>query len=51
MQTLVSDGLIHSIGDFKSRKYAISIAYDTIRPIDVEQYFLKEIDEWIILCG
>ena len=45
MQTLVSEGLIHSIGDFKSRKYEVSIAYDTIRPIDVEQYFLKEIDE------
>ena len=39
LQTLVSEGLIHSIGDFKSRKYEVSIAYDTIRPIDVEQYF------------
>jgi Fe2+ or Zn2+ uptake regulation protein len=37
LQTLVSEGLINSIGDFKSRKYEISIAYDTIRPIDVEQ--------------
>jgi Fic family protein len=48
LQYLVSEGLINSIGDFKSRKYAISIAYDTIRPINVEQYFLKEIDERII---
>jgi Fic family protein len=45
LQTLLSEGLIQSIGDFKSRKYEVSIAYDTIRPIDVEQYFLKEIDE------
>lgn len=48
LQELVSDALVITIGEFKSRKYEISPAYDLIRPIDVEQYFEKEIDERII---
>lgn len=48
LQELVSYALVITIGEYKSRKYEISPAYDLIRPIDVEQYFEKEIDERIV---
>lgn len=48
LQDLVATGLINSIGELKSRRYEISPSYDIIRPIDLEQYFEKEIDERII---
>lgn len=48
LQDLITEGLIISLGELKSRKYEISQAYDIIRPIDVVQYFQKEIDERII---
>lgn len=48
LQNLVASGLVKSIGELKSRRYEISPSYDIIRPIDVERYFEKEIDERII---
>lgn len=48
LQELVAEDLINAIGELKSRKYEISSAYNIIRPIDVEQYFEKEIDERVI---
>lgn len=48
LQELVAEDLINAIGKLKSRKYEISNGYNIIRPIDVEQYFEKEIDERII---
>ena len=44
-------GLIDAIGELKSRKYVVSQAYDMIRPINIDQYFEKEIDERIIQTG
>ena len=48
LQELVAEDLINAIGELKSRKYEISNGYNIIRPIDIEQYFEKEIDERII---
>ncbi len=48
LQELVAEDLINTIGELKSRKYEISNAYNIIRPIDVEQYFEKEIDERVV---
>jgi Fic family protein len=48
LQELVAEDLINTIGELKSRKYEISNGYSIIRPIDVDQYFEKEIDERII---
>jgi Fic family protein len=48
LQELVAEDLINAIGELKSRKYEISNGYNIIRPIDVDQYFEKEIDERII---
>jgi Fic family protein len=48
LQKLVAEDLINAIGELKSRKYEISNGYTIIRPIDVNQYFEKEIDERII---
>lgn len=48
LQELVAEDLINTIGELKSRKYEISNGYNIIRPIDVDQYFEKEIDERII---
>ena len=45
LQELVAEDLINAIGELKSRKYEISNGYNIIRPIDVDQYFEKEIDE------
>lgn len=48
LQELVANGYVNANGKLKSRKYEISQAFEIIRPIDVEQYFQKEIDERII---
>jgi len=48
LQDLVAEELINAIGELKSRKYEISSSYNIIRPIDVEQYFEKEIDDRLI---
>lgn len=41
----MANGFVNANGELKSRKYEISKAFEIIRPIDVEQYFQKEIDE------
>lgn len=48
LQKLLSENLITITGKGKGTKYEISQAYNLLRPIDVEQYFKKEIDERII---
>jgi Fic family protein len=48
LQGLVANGLVNAIGALKSRKYEVSHAYEIIRPIDVNQYYEKEIDERVI---
>ena len=45
LNDFILSGFIVPIGELKSRKYEISNAYNIIRPIEVEQYFEKEIDE------
>lgn len=39
---------MNKLGELKNRRYEISPVYEIIRPIDVNQYFEKEIDERII---
>lgn len=45
IQLLLSEKLISAIGKGRATKYTISKAYELIHPVDVEQYFKKEIDE------
>lgn len=45
LQELVSNGFVNTKGELKSRRYEISQAFEIIRPINVEDYFQKEIDE------
>lgn len=45
LQKLISENFVVVSGNGKSTKYEISQAYDLLRPIATEQYFLKEIDE------
>jgi len=49
LQEMIANGFINALGELKSRKYEISIAYNIIHPIDVDVYFEKEIDERVIL--
>jgi Fic family protein len=48
LQALVAADLINAIGELKSRKYEISNGFEIIRPIDMNDYFEKEIDERVI---
>lgn len=48
LQDLISSSLVNKLGELKNRRYEISPVYEIIRPIDVNQYFEKEIDERII---
>lgn len=48
LQKLIAEGLISTTGKLKSTKYEISQSYAIVRPIDINQYFEKEIDERII---
>jgi len=48
LQDLSANDLINALGELKSRKYEISNSYKIIRPIAVDQYFEKEIDDRII---
>ena len=48
LQTLVAADLINAIGELKSRKYEISNGFEIIRPIDMNKYFEKEIDDRVI---
>ena len=45
LKSLVEENIIVSSGKLKGTKYEISIAFDIIRPIDILQYFEKEIDD------
>lgn len=42
---LHADSLIEKIGKGRGTKYKLSETYDLFKPIDVEKYFNKEIDE------
>lgn len=42
---LIEDNLVTKVGQGKSTKYLISPAYEILYPIEIENYFLKEIDE------
>ena len=46
--SLTSENLISKVGLGKSTKYIISPAYELLKPIDIEEYYIKEIDERII---
>ena len=48
LQILISENLIIPKGKGKGTKYEIDPAYDILRPIDVNKYFEKEIDERVI---
>ena len=48
LQKLIAEGLVSATGKLKSTKYEISQSYAVVRPIDVNQYFEKEIDERVI---
>ena len=45
LQKLISENFIQPSGQGKGTKYQLSQIYELIRPIDVEVYFQKEIDE------
>ncbi|MBC7553119.1 MAG: Fic family protein [Taibaiella sp.] len=45
---LLSENLLTVSGKGKATKYKVSDAYDILFDIDVDQYFLKEIDERVI---
>ncbi|MDX9880926.1 MAG: Fic family protein [Prolixibacteraceae bacterium] len=45
---LASENLISKIGQGKATKYIISPTYELIKPVDIEEYYKKEIDERII---
>lgn len=51
LNELNEKGFINARGALKSRKYEISTAYNIIRPVSVDQYFEKEIDERVIQSG
>jgi Fic family protein len=51
LQKLVADHLITVTGKGKATRYQISPTYELLRPIDVAEYFTKEIDDRIIKTG
>jgi Fic family protein len=48
LQILISENLIIAKGRGKGTKYEINPAFDILRPIDINKYFKKEIDERVI---
>ena len=42
---LTSDNLISKVGQGKATKYIISPAYELLKPVDIDEYYKKEIDE------
>jgi Fic family protein len=48
LSQLISSNLVHQQGKGKASKYVISPAYDMFFPVDIDEYFKKEIDERII---
>ncbi len=51
LQKLVADHLITVTGKGKATRYQISPTYELLQPIDVAEYFTKEIDDRIIKNG
>lgn len=51
LKRLIADNHILVEGKGKATRYLMSPAYELIRPIDVAEYFTKEIDERIIKTG
>lgn len=49
LSKLTNDNLIITEGKAKGTKYSISPAYKLLQPIDLNQYYSKEIDERIII--
>jgi Fic family protein len=45
---LTSQNLISKVGQGKATKYIISPTYELLKPVDIEEYYKKEIDERII---
>ncbi len=45
LSKLVTENLITTIGQGKGTKYSVSIGYELLQPIDIEKYYLEEIDE------
>ncbi len=48
LQDLIQDEFIIPTGKNKARRYSISLSYDVLRSIDVDEYFTKEIDQRVI---
>ena len=48
LQNLIAINLVVATGKGKATKYSISPAYELLLPIDMEEYFAKEIDERVI---
>lgn len=51
LRKLVADHLITVTGKGKATRYQISATYELLRPIDVAEYFTKEIDDRVIKTG
>src|SRR5690606_28282454 len=45
LSKLISEGLILAEGKLKGTKYVLSPSYELLYPVDVEEYFKKEVDE------
>lgn len=48
LQDLILEELVIPTGKNKARKYSISLSYDILRRIDIDDYFSKEIDDRVI---
>ena len=48
LQDLIQEELVIPTGKNKARRYSISLSYDILRRIDIDDYFSKEIDERVI---
>jgi Fic family protein len=45
LQSLVDDNLVQTTGKGKATRYKLSEAYELLHPIELDEYFKKEIDE------
>lgn len=51
LSRLVTENLLLTSGKGKATKYQLSPAYELLRPVDLEEYYKKEIDEREIRTG
>jgi Fic family protein len=51
LQKLISENLVISSGSGRGTKYQLSPSYELLYPVEIEQYFQKEIDEREIKNG